>query len=222
MEELDLVELLRYYLKRLPFIILVVIFAVLLGYVYTTFFQVPLYHGKTTIILVQKQDNEGVGSITQSDLTVHEKLVSTYSEIMKYRRVLSQVISDLRLDITTGELANKIAVTSVNETSIIRIVVSDEDNRVAANIANSLAEVFMNEISKIYNLENITIIDEAIKEANPYNINAIKQMIIYGLIAFVLSCAIIFIIYYFDNTIKTKKEIETKLNLPVLGEIPLI
>ena len=215
MEELDLVELLRYYLKRLPFIILVVIFAVLLGYVYTTFFQVPLYHGKTTIILVQKQDNEGVGSITQSDLTVHEKLVSTYSEIMKSRRVLSQVISDLRLDITTGELANKIAVTSVNETSIIRIVVSDEDNRVAANIANSLAEVFMNEISKIYNLENITIIDEAIKEANPYNINAIKQMIIYGLIAFVLSCAIIFIIYYFDNTIKTKKEIETKLNLPV-------
>lgn len=222
MEELDLVELLRYYLKRLPFIILVVIFAVLLGYVYTTFFQVPLYHGKTTIILVQKQDNEGVGSITQSDLTVHEKLVSTYSEIMKSRRVLSQVISDLRLDITTGELANKIAVTSVNETSIIRIVVSDEDNRVAANIANSLAEVFMNEISKIYNLENITIIDEAIKEANPYNINAIKQMIIYGLIAFVLSCAIIFIIYYFDNTIKTKKEIETKLNLPVFGEIPLI
>lgn len=222
MEELDLLELLRYYLKKSPFIILIVILALLLGFVYTAFFKVPLYHGQTTIILVQNNDNDTENALTQGDLNVNEKLVSTYSEIMKSRRVLSQVISSLRLDITSEKLARKISVASVNDTSIIKIIVSDEDSIKAANIANSLANIFMEEISQIYKLENIKIIDEAIKEINPYNINIVKQMVIYGLIAFVLSCAVIFVIYYFDNTIKTKKEIETKLNLPVLGEIPLV
>ena len=32
---------------------------------------------------------------------------------------------------------------------------------------------------------------------------------------------IVFIMYYFDTTIKTKEEIEEKVGLPVLGIIPL-
>ena len=221
MEELDLKELFSYYIKKLPVIILTAILALLIGYLYIEEFQVPMYNGTTTIILVEKKEDKDNISITQNNLTVNEKLVSTYSEIIKSRRVLKPVIEELKLDTTTDILKKQITVTSVSETSIIEIKVSDEDKKLAVKIANKIAEVFKTEITKIYNLENISVIDEAIIEKKPYNVNIPKQMIIYSLIGIVLSCGLIFIIYYFDNSIKSKKEIETKLNLPVLGEIPL-
>ena len=221
MEDIDLMELLRYYFKKLPIIILVTLLALLVGYFYIERVQVPMYHGTTTIILVQKTDDNRSANVTQNELNLNEKLVSTYSQIIKSRRVLEQVIQSLSLDIDVDSLAKKISVTSVSETPIIKVSVSDKDNSLAALIANELADVFKVEISKIYNLENISVIDKAIVEDIPYNIHFLKQMVIYGGIGLVISCACIFIVFYFDNTIKGKKEIESKLNLAVLGEIPI-
>ena len=221
MEELDLKELFSYYVKNLPIIILTTILALLVGYLYIEEFQVPMYNGTTTIILVENKEDKENSTVTQNDLTVNEKLVSTYSEIIKSRRVLKPVIDDLELDTTIDKLKKQITVTSVSGTSIIEIKVSDKNKRIAVKIANKIAEVFETEISDIYKLENISVIDEAIVEKKPYNVNIPKQMIIYALIGIVLSCGFIFIMFYFDNSIKSKKEIETKLNLPVLGEIPL-
>ena len=221
MEEINLNELLSYYLNKLPIILLSTILMLLVGYFYTTEVKEPLYNGTTTIILVQKQEENTSAAVTQSELTINEKLVSTYSQIIKSRKVLDQVIDSLELNTTANKLANKITVTSVANTSIIKVSVSDPDKDLAPVIANELADVFKSEITKIYNLENISIIDRAIVEKAPYNINVKKQTLIFGLIGTVLSCGIIFVVYYFDNSIKNKKEIEENLHLPVLGEIPL-
>ena len=47
-----------------------------------------------------------------------------------------------------------------------------------------------------------------------------KQIILSILIGFILGCGTVFIIYYFDNTIKDKETVEEKLKLPVIGSIP--
>ena len=221
MEEINIIELLNYYVKKLPIIMIVTLVTLLAGAFYIERIQVPLYHGTTTIILVQKTEDNQSANATQNELNLNEKLVTTYSQIIKSRRVLEQVIYLLGLNTETSKLANKITVTSVSETPIIKVTVSDENAETAVEIANELASIFKKEITKIYNLENISIIDNAIIEEKPYNVNVAKQMIIYGLAGFILSCGIIFVIYYFDNTIKNKKEIETKLNIPVLSEVPV-
>ena len=221
MEELNLTELLRYYLKKLPIIILVTVITVLIGFMYITKVQTPMYHGTTTIILVQKTEETKNSNVTQSDLTLNEKLVTTYSQIMKSRRVIEQVITSLNLSDSYESLKGNITVTSVSETPNIKLTVNNEDADLAVEIANELADVFKNEITKIYNLENISIIDNAILEEKPYNVNLPKQLVISALVGIVTSVGIIFVMYYFDNTIKNKKEIETKLDLAVLGEIPV-
>ena len=221
MEEINIIELLDYYLKKLPIIIVVTLLMLIGGLIYTTNIKTPLYHGTTTIILVQKQDGSENSAVTQNELSVNQKLVTTYSEIIKSRRVLETVISSLKLDKTPKSLAKNITVTSVSDTSIIKVTVSDPSNKQASLIANEVATVFKQEISKIYNLENISVIDNAIIEKEPYNISILKETVIFGLIGLIATCGIIFIIYYFDNTIKSKKEIEEKLHLAVLGEIPV-
>lgn len=221
MEELNLMDLLKYYLKKSYVIILMTILVALIGYYYVEEVQVPMYHGTTTIILVQKNNRTATAYETQNELTINEKLVSTYSELIKSRRILSQVITNLNLKMKVEELAENISVTSASDTSIIKITVSDKNNKKASLIANQIADVFKQEIIKIYDLENVTIIDQAIVEENPYNINLIKQMLIFVVLGLVLSCSLVFIMYYFDGTVKSKKEVEDKLNLPVLGEVPV-
>ena len=222
MEEINLKELFNYYLKKLPIIIIVTVIFVVMGMVYVNRIQVPMYHGTTTILLVQKSGEDDNSSSYQSELSLNQKLVATYSQIIKSRKVLDQVISNLKIkNVTANSLASFIEVSGITDTSIIKITVSNKDNNMAVSIANEVSNVFKNEISAIYNLENVSVIDEAIVENNPYNINTKKELLLCGLIGLFLSSGIIFVIYYFDNTIKSKDDIESNLGLPVLSEIPM-
>ena len=216
MEELDLKDLFKYYLNKLPIIIFITLLFSILGYCYNEYLQVPMYQGKTTIVLVQNEDK----AMTQTEITINEKLISTYCEIIISRNVLEKVIEKLNLKTTHEKLKEQINVTKISDTYLIEITVSDLDNEQAALIANRLAREFQKEITRIYKLENIIVSAEAIVEDEPYNVNKPKQMIIFIALGIVISSAIIFIIYYFDNTVKSKKDIDNYLDIPVLGEVP--
>ena len=66
------------------------------------------------------------------------------------------------------------------------------------------------------------VLEEAEIEEEPYNINIIKDLIIYILIGAVISCGSVFVVYYFDTTVKSADEIESKFDLPVFGAVPKV
>ena len=63
-------------------------------------------------------------------------------------------------------------------------------------------------------------IDVAEPSDVPYNVGTIKNILLFAVIGLVLSCGVIFIIVYFDDTIKDEKDIESLLNIPVIASIP--
>lgn len=221
MEEINLEELLKFFISKIKFIALTTVIFLVLGFVYVNFILTPMYHSSTTLILVGSSENQN-STTTQNDINLNKNLISTYSEIVKSRTVLQQVIDKLNLDEDTTTLSKKISVSSVENTEIIKIQVSDKNNKIAKDIASTTADVFMKEVKNIYNLTNVSVIDKASLENVPYNINIVKQLLISGVIGFVLSSGIVFLIFYFDTTIKSSKDIEEKLGLPVIGNITLI
>ncbi len=221
MEEINLAELFKFFISKIKFIAIATVACLVLGLVYVGFIITPMYHSSTTLILVGGNDNQN-STTTQNDINLNKNLVSTYSEIVKSRTVLQQVIDKLKLDKSITDLSKNITVSSVENTEIIKIQVSNEDNKVAKKIATTTADVFIKEVKNIYNLTNVSVIDKASLETNPYNINYVKQLLIAGLIGFVLSSLVVFLIFYFDTTIKSSKDIEEKLGLPVIGNITLI
>lgn len=217
MEEIDLKELLNFVKNKIGLLIVITVGISLVGVIYGLFIQKPLYQSYTTVIL---GGNDSVNStITQSDITLAKNLVSTYSEIVKSRKVLGKVIDELDLDISYGELYGMVSVTSVNNTEIIKIIVSDENGVNAKNIANVTAQVFTGEVINYYKMNNVNVLDEAIVSENPYNINVPKQLVIYMLLGLFVSAATLFIIFYFDRTIKTVEQVENKIKLPILGSV---
>ena len=68
-------------------------------------------------------------------------------------------------------------------------------------------------------LNNVSILDSAIEANKPYNINIPKQLCIYLLLGTITAFGIIFIIFYFDRTIKSVEQVEQKIKLPILGSV---
>lgn len=218
MEEIDLKEVFKYYKARIAWIIIAILLVVALGNVYRIFTRKPLYKSDTSIVLVSNSQNTS----NFNDLQVNKNLVTTYSEIIKSRKVLEPVIENLELDYGYNTLKSNISVAAVGDTQMIRISVSDRNPEKARKIADEIAEVFTKEIKEIYKLDNVSIVDKAVASTSPYNINHIKDNIIFIGIGLVLSCGIIFIVFYFDTTIKTSDEIEEKLGLTVIGMVPKV
>lgn len=218
MEEIDLKELFEFIKKKIGLLITITVVICLLGCIYGLFIQKPMYKSYTTIIL---GGNETTASqtITQSDITLNKNLVDTYAEIVKSRRVLEQVIAELDLEETYEELSNKISVSSVNNTEIIKITVADSNPIEAKNVANVTANFFSKEVIKLYNMNNVNVLDEANEANEPYNINIPKQVIIYFFIGIIIALSILFIIFYFDRTIKSVEQVEQKIKLPILGGV---
>ena len=216
MEEIDLKELLNYFVSQI-FLMLSIVFVVLIiGFSYDAFIKVPKYKSYTTILLTTENN-----TITSNDIILNKNLIDTYTEIIKSRKVVGKVIDNLSLEYDIETLQKNIAVANVNDTEIIKITVEDEDSNLAKNIANETAKVFNAEVIKLYNIQNIGIIDYAEASQKPYNINLIKSIAIYLMIGIILSLAVVFVMFYFDTTIKTVEEVERKLNIPVIGAIPV-
>lgn len=216
MEEINLKEVYSYFKSKILWILIAIVVIIVIGNVYTIITREPMYRSNTTIVLV----GESKEGYSQSDSQLNQNLIGTYSEIIKSRKVLSQVIENLKLKMSVEELSNNITTTSVEDTEIIQITVANAKAKDAKKITDEVAKVFSEEIQDIYNLENVAIIDKAELSKNPYNINYVKDNVIYLIVGFVLSFGIVFIMYYFDTSIKSSEVVEEKLGLTVIGVVP--
>ena len=218
MENINLREISSYLLQKvwLIAIILLVVFAG--GEAYTAFLKTPLYQSSTNVVLIS--DSSTKSQITNNDVTLSNNLVKTYSEIVKSRNVLTKVIDKLGLDMSYEQLAGQVSVSSVTSTQLITIKVSNKDSREAQRIANEIGKVFKSEIKSIYGIDNVQIVDEAVEANGAYNINVIKESIIYLLAGLILGVGAAYLMYILDKTVKDTETVENKLGLTVIGVVP--
>lgn len=225
MEELDLKELFNIFWQRKLEIVTIILIFVIIGAVYTYAILQPKYTSYTTLLLTQVNGNNETGndttSITQTDLTLNSKLISTYSEIIKRDAVLREVIDDLNIkNLTEDSLRKSIKVSAISDTEIIKIEVTNENPNYAQMIANKIAEVFSEKITDIYKINNVYVLDKAVVSENPSNVNHIKDIVIFAFIGVVIACGYALLANMLDNTVKTEADIEKLTGLTVLATIP--
>ena len=222
MEELDLKELfMMLWNKKVQIILIILIFAII-GIIYTMGFVTPEYSSYTTLLLAGSGNkNSNTTTITTSDITLNSKLVSTYSVLIKSTDVVSQVVSNLGIDMNVEALKRNISVTSENDTEVLRITVTDKNPSYAAKIANEIANVFSEKVAEIYNINNVHVVDDAKESTTPSNINHTKDVAIFTAIGIVVSIGYVLIANMLDTTVKTVEDIEKVYKIPVIATIPL-
>jgi len=103
----------------------------------------PVYEASAALVVGQSQPT---GVPDYNTVLLNEQLARTYSQLLKDRPVLRQTAQQLNLktdDATLARLGSAISVEAVKDTQLIRVRVRNAKPDVAANVANSLLEAFI-------------------------------------------------------------------------------
>ena len=158
-EELDLTSIMETIKK---WILLIVLFMILglAGAVLYNSTAILKYQSKTTLYVEPSVSSAGVD---YQGILTNQKMVQTYAEIIKSRRVINKVIDNLNLNLTYEELMDELSLSSATDTQIITVAVKDSSPVRAAEIANEIAEVLISDLKENMKITNIKVIDEAIE-----------------------------------------------------------
>lgn len=221
-ETISLKELLHTLKKRMFLILSITFTAVLLSTVFSLFFLTPIYQSSTQLLVNQAKSDQPV--FNPSEIQTNLQLINTYNVIIKSPAILDLVRQELDLDLTADQLDSKITVASEKESQVIAITVQDPDPYTAADIANTTAKVFQNEIVNIMNVDNVSVLAKAsVKEnVSPVKPNTILNAVIAFIVGITVSIGLAFLLEYLDNTIKNEQDVEQSLEAPLLGVISVI
>lgn len=222
MEELDLRDIFNTFWNKKVIIILLILISIVLGVIYTIGFTSPVYSSSTTLVLATSNNTTSTNTtITTTDLTLNSKLVSTYSELIKSKNIIRQVIENLNIELEEENIRKNVKVTSKSNTDVIEIKVTNSNSEYAAKIANEIAKVFIGKVKELYNIENIQIVDEAEISTTPSNINHKKDIVMFVVMGCIISMLYVIIATMMDTTIKSSDELEKRYKLTVLATIPV-
>lgn len=219
MEEIDLLGFLEYYKKYILGVIAICLSAVLVVIIYYAAFKTEKYSTSTSVVLVKNEASSGSDTISQNDIVLNQKLVSTYKHIIKSRLVLEQVIGDLKLDYDYDHLYKNVSAEAVEDTEILKITVTDESPDVAVKIADTVANVFSKEVVKIYKINNVSVLDVAEVPIYPSNYHLLRDMVLALFVSFVLTSGVIFVIYYYDDSLTDTNNLEEEIEMPIVARV---
>lgn len=217
--EIDVLSLFKILWRRKFLIFLVSLLTAIAALGYSMFVATPEYSSTTRIYVVNRNQGDNPG-LTNQDLQAGSYLVKDYKEIILSQDVLTQVISDLKLNSTTRALSDKIQVEVPTDTRIVSISVEDSKPEEASRIANSVREVAAQKIIAVTRVSDVTTLEEAQPATAPSSPN-IRRNVLLGFVAgFAVIVVVILLTEILDDRIKRPEDIEDTMGLTLLGVVP--
>ena len=202
MQEINLYHLLKFYAKHWAVIVIATVIGLLGGVVYNNFIQVPMYKSTATLLVINTDVKDAASTAT---------LINNYSEIIKSRRVLENVISANNINLSYESLAGSVDTTTSKDTQVIKLNVTTKSPQDSEKVTNGIISTFKTEIKNLYNKENIKIVDTASYSSTPYNVRSGLQLILASMVGFMGSIIGLFFLYdYRLNNPKPKKTAKKK------------
>lgn len=199
-DEIDLLALLRVLWKNILAIALVGVIVGAAAFGYTVFCIEPTYSATASLYVNNSSFSFGETSfsITSSELSATNSLVTTYIYILNSRTTMEDVISEANLSCTSEELGRMVEASAVSGTGAFEVTVTSTSPAEAELIANTIAKVLPDRIAEIVDGSAVRIVDYAIIPAHRSGPSIIKNTAI-GILAGIFLSAAWVIVYSLFN-----------------------
>lgn len=221
-ETISLKEIFEVIKKRFMLIIACILGAVLIAAVVSFFVITPIYQSTSQFIVNQSNQNTSEEmQVDSGTIRANVELINTYNVIITSSAILDEVIESLDLPYNASTLADKIQVSSEQDSQVVAVTVKDPDPMVATDIANATVAVFQEEIYDLMNVDNVQVLSEAVTSANqaPVDPNPTLNIAIALVLGAMIGVGVAFLLEYFDTTLKTEEDIEKKLGITLVGVV---
>ncbi|MBX0318786.1 MULTISPECIES: YveK family protein [Shouchella] len=217
-ETISLKEIFQTLKQRWRLLVAIPFFAMLVSAIISSFVLTPMYERSTQLLVNQAVPE---GQLNQQVVRNNLELIDTYSEIIKSPRILNEVIEAEGLDMTYGDLEAAVSVGSQSNSQVVTITVESASPADATLLTNSIATVFQEQIPDIMSIDNVSILSEAEigEDPTPVSPKPLLNIAIAFVVGLMAAVGLAFLLEYLDTTIKTEKDIENIIDLPVLGAV---
>ncbi|RCW77382.1 YveK family protein [Saliterribacillus persicus] len=218
-ETISLKEIFETLKKRFLLILLLVVGAALVSAVISFFVLTPTYQSSTQFIV--NQDSGETANVDINQIRSNVEIINTYNDIIKSNRILDQVVEELNLNISAGALSDKISVASSQNSQVVTLTATDFSASLATDIANTTVEIFQEDLPGLMNVNNVSVLSEAVTPSNPTPVDPkpLLNIAIAIVVGGMIGVGLAFLLEYMDNTLKSEQDVENKLGLPILGVI---
>jgi len=212
---LDLIKILRS--NMLLIIIATLLFGLIAG-AYAYFIADPQYKSNA-YVMVQVQVESGTND--SFDLVNAQRLMATAADLISMPIVLEKVVADLGLSISAAQLESNLTVSSSTTSYFINVSYLAGDPALSKEIVNEVIDeaiAFAN--ANVAILENNIIRTSTAKEGVYDSPNKVLYVVIGIILGGIVGVGIAFIKELFNNTFRTKDQLEQAFGIQVLGVIP--
>ena len=217
--EIDLWELFQILLKNWLWILLSTLGCAILGLLITMFLITPKYRAEATMIVNTRQDQ--TATVTNDQITSAQKLVDTYSIIIRSRRVIDPIMEKLNIEADYESFVKNIIVESVNDTQVMSIQVENKDPEIALQVVQEIVDRAPVAIISTVEAGSVNVVSEPyVNSEVPVSPSKLKNTAIAAFIGLFLSSGAFLLIAFLDNTFKSEEDIQKQLGLVTIGIIP--
>lgn len=217
---MTLLELLHLLRKHLKLVIALPAVCALATGVYAFLFMHNTYTATASMyVLAQGDQSESSGSNLSTDLNASQMISNDVSKLLTSDRVLNETAEGLGLESLDGYEAS---VTSETTSRVITLSVTGADAQTAAGIANDMVSNVSEIAREVMSVESVNAIDRAVAPSSPSGPNRTFYVVVAFMAGLFLAVSIVVVADMLNTRVRNQEEVESLLDLPVIGRIPMI
>lgn len=234
-EAYSIKDIIRIMLNHIWTIIVVSILGAIGGFCVSRF-VLPLQYSSHITMYVQSYTGISENTDNVNNISNSKQLVNTYMEVLKDDAVMNAVAEQLSKQfdentlsqvfafsntgaITPSSIRDCLEISSVTDTSAVKVTATTKNPEVAAAICNDLTKVAPQYVEDAVGVGSINTIDTAKVYYTPVAPSTSRNTIVGGVAGFMLIVLIVFLIEFFDNTIKDSDALANTYKKAIIGEI---
>ena len=222
MKEVKFEDVFRSLKNNLRLILISTLSVTLVSAIITFFFIPPEYEASTKVYIGKERFKNVSTTYTNEEINMYQRLIKTYSELVKTKDLVRKSISNVGQDISVNEVLSKLQAISIADTQILQIKYVSDSREEAYDMVYGITEEFMKLSKKLYPKGNVHIIQQPIVPEVPVGPNKKMNVAIGALLGMMIGLGVTFLKEFINNTYSNKEEVERDLEIPCIGVIPKI
>ena len=219
-EKVEVEEILYAIKKRIYTVFIITLISTGIGLLVSIFIMKPVYQGQVKLFITNPNGKVVFQRDQSSNVQVNTILMNTCTNIIQTASLVKNAIEINKFDLKTKNELKNLSVINSGDSRILTIIYKSTNEGEVLPMLNTLTNEFTLKANILIPGIKITKVGTPYIKSNNGVIMKVEPLVIGFVLGIISGIAVILILEFMDNTIKSREELEKALNIQVLGVIP--
>ena len=217
--DINFFELFKSIRKRWVIILEIILVCIILSVVYSFIIAKPVYQ-TTTKLFIGKQASDETSSYDSNEVSMFQKLMSTYAGFAESTDLIERAIDKAKLDVTAEQVSDRMTVIAGSEDQFLTLTYRSNNIDEGVEVLKAVTDEFVKTSTEYIPNGNIEIVESPRVPTEPSSPNKARNIAVAFIFGLIVSVVVAMVLEFLDNTVKKEEDIENLLGVPVIGIVP--